>query len=136
DGSDLRSYYPSVAVGSSSVGSGGHDTLAVGFAGSAPSNGDGFVGYGSAYLAIFDPLANTSGTGYQEIGDWQVQHAGVARYFRAFGPQFDNRWGDYSSVTVDPLNATHFWAFNQYADVVGTVLHKLGAEDGRWGTDL
>ena len=131
-GSDLRSYYPSVAVGSS----GGHDLLAVGFAGSAPANGAGYVGYGSAYVATFDPLADTSGNGYQEIGDWDVQHSGVAPYFRAFGPQFDNRWGDYSSVTVDPLDAAHFWAFNQYADTPGSVLRGYGAEDGRWATDL
>jgi hypothetical protein len=115
---------------------GADDQLAIGFSGSAPSNGEGYVGYGSAYVAVFDPLADTSGDGYQEIGDWQVHHAGVAPYFRAFSPALDNRWGDYSSITVDPLDATNYWAFNQYADVPGTVFRGLGAESGRWATDL
>ena len=41
-----------------------------------------------------------------------------------------NRWGDYSGISVDPVDDS-FWIFNQFADVRGT---SLSGQDGRWGT--
>lgn len=130
-GSQLRSFYPSLAVG---VGANGHDELAISFSTSAPATGAGYDGYPSAYEVTFDPLANTSGTGYQEIGGWQLLAGGVSSYYRTFGSH-DNRWGDYSSISPDPLDPSHgsYWAFNEYAMTNGTSL--LG-ESGRWGTEL
>lgn len=129
-GSQLRSYYPSLAVGQAN----GHDELAISFSTSAPATGAGYDGYPSAYEVSFDPLANTSGTGYQEIGGWKLLAGGQANYYRTFG-YHDNRWGDYSSISVDPLDTTHstYWAFNEYAMTQGTSI--LG-ENGRWGTEL
>jgi hypothetical protein len=129
-GSQLRSYYPSLAVGQAN----GHDELAISFSASAPATGVGYDGYPSAYEVTFDPLANTSGTGYQEIGGWRLLAGGQANYYRTFGAH-DNRWGDYSSISPDPLDASHgsYWAFNEYAMTNGTSL--LG-ETGRWGTEL
>lgn len=130
-GSQLRSFYPSLAVGQ---GANGHEELAISFSTSAPAAGTGYDGYPSAYEVTFDPLANTSGTGYQEIGGWRLLAGGQANYFRTFGAH-ENRWGDYSSISPDPLDPSHgtYWAFNEYAMTNGTSF--LG-ESGRWGTEL
>jgi hypothetical protein len=53
---------------------------------------------------------------------------GVNFYVRTFGgPR--NRWGDYSSMVIDPAGTT-FWAYNQYAATQAAA----GTERGRWGT--
>ena len=55
-----------------------------------------------------------------------VLKAGEAPYFKTFGG-FANRWGDYSSTVVDPLNDTDMWTVQEYASApVGSF--------SRWGT--
>jgi hypothetical protein len=141
-GSNLRTYYPSLAV-TTVLGSDGqmHDQLAVSFSSSAPATGSGYDGYASAYEVKFDPLASigyNSATHYEEIGatatgtHWNLLASGLASYYRTFGGH-DNRWGDYSSITVDPTDNSSVWAFNQYAMTPGTSI--LG-QTGRWGTEL
>jgi hypothetical protein len=61
-----------------------------------------------------------------------VVEAGVASYYRTFGGG-DNRWGDYSSISLDPSNPGHFWAFNEYAQQHGITIQ---GENGLWGTEL
>src|SRR5206468_4282492 len=48
---------------------------------------------------------------------------------RTFGGP--NRWGDYTSITLDPSDNSTFWTYNQYAATRGDL---SGGEDGRWAT--
>jgi hypothetical protein len=122
-GSNLRSYYPSLAVEANGA-------LAVSFSGSGPTNGTGYTGYASAYeVTIANPL---TGGAYQHQGAWQLVEAGVDSYNRTLGGA-DNRWGDYSSISADPLNPNHVWAFNEYA-MTHSVINQGGT--GVWGTEL
>ena len=122
-GSNLRTFYPSVAV---STDASGNDELAISFSTSAPQTGTAYDGFPSAYEETIDPT-----TGASVLG-WQLLEGGVANYYRTFGTH-DNRWGDYSSISADPLHPGQYWAFNQFAETHGTSL--LG-ENGRWATEL
>ena len=51
-----------------------------------------------------------------------VLKAGLAPYFKDFGTG-DNRWGDFSSTVVDPLDDLSFWTLQEYA-----------ATSNDWGT--
>jgi hypothetical protein len=51
-----------------------------------------------------------------------VLEAGQASYFKDQGAG-DNRWGDFSSTVVDPLNDLNLWTLQEYA-----------ATDNDWGT--
>jgi len=42
---------------------------------------------------------------------------GVARYHAGVGPYSGPRWGDYSSVYLDPVDGTSIWVLQQYAEV-------------------
>jgi hypothetical protein len=128
-GSQLRSYYPTLAVGQDSA---GQDELAISFSGSAPASGSGYTGNPSAYEVTINPLAHNDGQHYEETGAWQLLQAGQDNYVRTFGGG-DNRWGDYSSISVDPRTGTEYWAFNEYAMSHG--LSFMG-ENGQWGTEL
>jgi hypothetical protein len=44
-----------------------------------------------------------------------------------------NRWGDYSSIALDPQDENAFWVFNQYAWTHGSY-DPFAKEDGRWAT--
>ena len=55
-----------------------------------------------------------------------VLKAGEAPYFKTFGG-FANRWGDYSSTVMDPLNDVDMWTIQEYAST------PLGGFS-RWGT--
>ncbi|HEX5734877.1 MAG TPA: BACON domain-containing carbohydrate-binding protein [Blastocatellia bacterium] len=48
------------------------------------------------------------------LRDDAVLKAGEASYFKTFGGA-SNRWGDYSSTVVDPVNDTDLWTIQQYA---------------------
>ncbi len=55
-----------------------------------------------------------------------VYKDGIAKYGKYFGGP-SNRWGDYSSVSVDPNNGLNFWTVQEYA--------RLPADGyDRWGT--
>jgi hypothetical protein len=62
---------------------------------------------------------------------------GVDYYVRTFGSSYGsgrNRWGDYSSIALDPADGQTFWVYNEYALARGSLTSNL--EDGRWGTKL
>lgn len=48
------------------------------------------------------------------LRDDAMLKAGEASYFKTFGGT-SNRWGDYSSTVVDPVNDTDLWTIQQYA---------------------
>ena len=46
------------------------------------------------------------------------------------------RWGDYSSVTLDPDNEKNFWVVGEYAETFNNTAggHPGGSGGSRWGT--
>jgi len=111
-GTGTYTWFPSVAVN-------GFGETKFGFAASSSSI------YAGAYMAGREP-ADPAGT-VQATG---TVRAGVAPYYRDFGDG-ENRWGDYSGISVDPSDDRTFWVFNQYAWTQGTPA-ALGT--GRWKT--
>ncbi|MDX2473384.1 MAG: FlgD immunoglobulin-like domain containing protein [Candidatus Krumholzibacteria bacterium] len=96
-------------------------------------NGDAKFGFSASAQTIF-PGAYYTG---REVGDpaGTVQASGTVQagtdyYIRDFGGS-RNRWGDYSGASVDPVDDTTFWLYNEYAETRGTI---ISGEDGRWGT--
>ncbi|HGY55775.1 MAG TPA: T9SS type A sorting domain-containing protein, partial [Caldithrix abyssi] len=118
DGEDIAdttsTCYPAVAINQ-------HGEIGIGFSASAPSI------YAGSYFAVHqttDAPGTTQGA--------QVMRPGEDYYIRTFLFGLGrNRWGDYSSITVDPSDTTSFWVFNQYAMTRGS---SSGGEDGRWAT--
>jgi hypothetical protein len=100
-----HTYFPSVAVNSKGL-------VAFGYSASSPTT------FAGSYISV--------GTSEQSF----VAKSGLAPYVRVFGGD-GNRWGDYSSIAVDPTDDS-FWSFNAFADTRGTV--DSSGDDGRWGT--
>jgi hypothetical protein len=113
-GSGVRTYYPSIAVDA-------NGDVVVNVSASGPGL------YASAYYAVH-LAGDAAGTTHTPV----AFASGVAPYVRTFGGG-DNRWGDFSSVTVDPANPSGFWLFNEYATTQGTVIQ---GESGRWATKV
>jgi len=104
-------FFPSVAVNSAG-------DAKFGFSASAPTI------YAGAYVTGRDPL-DASGT----VRPSRTVKAGEDVF--NLNPGGGNRWGDYSSISLDPSDDTIFWVFNEFADISGAG----GCEnDGRWGT--
>jgi hypothetical protein len=95
-----------------------------GFSASAPTI------YAGAYAAGRHP-GDEAGT----VRETLVVKEGLQSYIRTFGGT-RNRWGDYSSVCVDPSDSQIFWVYNEYAEVQGSPTYLVGGgqEVGRWGT--
>ena len=111
-GGDTHTYYPAIDVNAR-----GH--VAIGFSASSSRIPAG------AYAVSrrpSDPAGSTSAP--------VAIRAGEDPYLRTFGDGGANRWGDYSSVALDPVDQC-FWAYNEYAADRGS---PSGNEDGRWGT--
>jgi VCBS repeat-containing protein len=78
----------------------------IGFSGSGPND------YPSAYA-----VAGTLVGDHLQLGDPMLLKAGDGPYLGTEGeaglPAV--RWGDYSATTVDPVNPSHFWTFEDWA---------------------
>ncbi|WP_457653009.1 T9SS type A sorting domain-containing protein [Rhodocaloribacter sp.] len=107
-GTTTYTFYPSIAVND--------DCAVMGF---AASNTAMFPG---AYYVGINPLT-------ADVGGTITLRAGDDFYVRTLGGS-DNRWGDYTSTTLDFDDEASFWIFNEYAQTRGTVVNM---EDGRWG---
>jgi Ca2+-binding RTX toxin-like protein len=109
---DAFTYMPSVAVD-------GGGNVGFGFALSSPNH------YAGSYYTVrraTDPLGTVQDTRALRAGqDWYVRTLGRGR----------NRWGDYSSIAVDPAADGTFWLFHMNAGPRGT---EFDGEDGRWQT--
>jgi Ca2+-binding RTX toxin-like protein len=105
-------FFPSIVA--NSVG-----TVGIGFALSSPNH---FPGSYYTMRLTSDPVGTVQNT--------EVLRAGADFYVRTFGSG-RNRWGDYSSIALDPTDETKFWVFNENAGTRGTV---FAGEDGRWET--
>jgi len=112
------------ATGYPAVGINVNGAIAVGFSASASTI------YCGAYYALHNP-GDAAGT----VGGSQTLHAGTDYYLRTFSPYhiLRNRWGDYSSLAVDPADDLNFWVFNQYA-MTRSPSQDAYNEDGRWAT--
>lgn len=100
------------------------------------SSGDMIVGFAASASTIFPGAyyaGRLSGDGAGTTNAAVVVKAGEDYYFRAFGGS-QNRWGDYSGMSIDPADDFTFWVFNQYAKTRGTILGSYPTEDGVWGT--
>lgn len=107
-------FYPSVALNM-------NGDLAIGFSASAPSI------YPGAYYTGREAADGAGATDPAE-----TLKAGVDYYERTFGGS-RNRWGDYNSTVVDPVDDESFWVYNEYAITRGSMT-TMPDEDGRWGT--
>ena len=105
-------FFPAISVNSSNV-------VALGFSASASNI---FTGSYYTHRMPGDP-ANTMRTP-------QVLRHGQDFYHRSFGGN-QNRWGDYSSMTVDPVNQC-FWVYNKYA--IGRNYSTGTDDDGMFST--
>jgi flagellar hook capping protein FlgD len=101
-----------------------NDNMAIGFSASNPA-----IYAGAYYATRFagDPAGSIGGTASLALG--------VDFYNRRFGGA-RNRWGDYSGLSVDPVDEATFYVYNEYAGPRGTIIPSLPAEDGRWHTKL
>jgi hypothetical protein len=107
-----HTFYPSIAVDA-------FGNVGIGFAASAP--------------AIFPGAYYTGRKATDPAGTVQpsVTLASGIDYYVRFFDGTSNRWGDYSGVSLDPVDDSTFWVFIEYALTRGTV---IDGEDGRWGT--
>jgi hypothetical protein len=100
------------------------DNMAIGFSASGPGV------YAGAYYATRG-IADPAGT----IGASVVLAAGLDFYVRTFSSSLTaaSRWGDYSGLSLCPVDETNFWVYNEYAGTRGTPTTVSGVtEDGRW----
>ncbi len=65
------------------------------------------------------------------LRDDTVFKSGESAYYKTFGGP-DNRWGDYSSTVVDPVNDLTFWTIQEYA--AASVGNPDIEGNSRWGT--
>lgn len=112
-GAGTHTFYPSLAVD-------GMGNMAIGFAASGLNI---FPGAYYTTRGVGDPVAGT-------VRATATLKAGLGTYVRTDAGG-RNRWGDYSSMALDPVNDS-FWAFNEYALRPGP--KDTFGEDGRWGT--
>ncbi|MCH7677002.1 T9SS type A sorting domain-containing protein, partial [candidate division KSB1 bacterium] len=103
--------FPSVAVNSAG-------DAKFGFSASAPTIFAGAYVTGRA-------AADTPGT----VRPSETVKAGEDVYHRVIGTE--NRWGDYSGISLDPTDDRIFWVFNEFADLSES---SECENDGRWGT--
>jgi len=112
---DAHTFFPAISIDK-------NGNMAIGFSSSAPSIYPG--AYYTGRLATDPPGTVQPST---------VFAAGLDYYYRQFGGT-QNRWGDYSGLSVDPVDDETFWVFNEYALTHGTILPQYPIQNGRWGT--
>ena len=110
-GAGAYTFFPSVMVDSDG-------NMAMNFALSGPTV------YPGAYYAT-RMAGDPAGT----LGATCTLHAGTDWYYRVFTGT-SNRWGDFTALSLCPLDEGDFWAVNEYAMTRGTITN--GTQDGRW----
>jgi hypothetical protein len=104
------------------------DNMAIGFSASGPST------YAGAYYAT-RALGDPAGT----IGNSQLLAAGLDFYVRTFTTSTTaaSRWGDFSGMSLCPVDEQNFWVYNEYAGTRGTPTGSgATVEDGQWFTKV
>lgn len=103
---------------------------------SVDKNGNMAIGFSASASSIYPGAYYTGRLSTDSPGSVQpsvVFAAGLDYYYRRFSGT-RNRWGDYSGMSMDPVDDETFWVFNEYALYRGTVLGGYPGQDGRWGT--
>ncbi len=89
----------------------------------------GFASFSEQQFASGSYAYRTAGDPYGTLRAERVLKAGEDSYVRDQDGFSDNRWGDYSATSVDPVNDTDFWTIQEYAAARDPI---SGAY--RWGT--
>jgi hypothetical protein len=111
DSSGVSSFaYPSLAVNKDNA-------VLLGFSSFSANT---FAGAAYAFRKSSDPASSMQST--------VLLKGGEAPYYKTFGGT-KNRWGDYSSTVVDPVNDTDMWTIQEYAAAPGG-----GTYPDRWST--
>ncbi len=85
----------------------------------------GFSRFSSTQYASANYTFRTSTDVTNTMQSEAVLKAGEASYYKTYGGP-NNRWGDYSNTSVDPLNDSNFWTIQEYA--------ATPSGGSRWGT--
>jgi hypothetical protein len=104
---NLDLFYPSIAVNA-----GGTVVIAC--------NGSSTGTYVSCYAVV-----GQTTNGVLAFGTLQLLKPGSANYQQLDPITQKNRWGDYSTTTVDPVNPSHFWTIQMYS-----------SSDNVWSTQI
>jgi hypothetical protein len=84
----------------------------------ASTNGFVVIGFNGCSLNTFVSSYAVAGetiNGTTVFGDKVLLKAGLGNYELSVGNPPDNRWGDYSTTTVDADKQNHFWTIQEYA---------------------
>lgn len=118
---NLDLFYPSIAANSDGV-------VVIAFNGCG-SDANAFV---SCYA-----MAGLTVNGVTAFGSRVLLQAGVTSYHgddEIYYGYSTSRWGDYSTVSVDPGDPTHFWSIQMYPS--GTSTDSLGDVSYDWSTQI
>lgn len=92
-------------------------------------NDDALIGCAKFNAGIFPSACYALRMNTDPVNTFQndyVYKAGLAKYYKTYGGA-SNRWGDYTSVCVDPTDNLSFWTVQEYA------MPPTGGYDA-WGT--
>jgi hypothetical protein len=92
---NLDLFYPSIAANSNGY-------VVIGFNGCSTNT---FI---SSYAVVGETVSGST-----VFGSKILLKSGVTNYSLTDGSG-DNRWGDYSATSVDPVNPNHFWTIQEY----------------------
>ncbi|MGH9364439.1 MAG: hypothetical protein ACRD1B_04125 [Thermoanaerobaculia bacterium] len=95
----------------------------------------GFSSFSENQFASASYACRAAGDPPGTLREERVFKAGEDSYFRDLG-HGNNRWGDYSASTVDPINDTDFWTIQEYAATRDPTNPTRGGASvaSRWGT--
>jgi hypothetical protein len=110
----------------------------------ANASGTVVIGYNGSSINTFVSIYASVGqtvNGVTTFGSPMLLQAGVASYHDANeilaqlldDPVTDSRWGDYSSISVDPDDPNRFWTIQMYPSGVDS---SLGIDVGIWSTQI
>jgi hypothetical protein len=77
--------------------------------------GDVALGYSVSSASMYPAIRYTGRAPNDPLGSMQ----GESSVIEGSGSQTHLRWGDYTSMTVDPLDDCTFWYTNQYQQTTG-----------------
>ena len=103
------------------------------------ANGDvmlGFSQFSSAQHPSAGYAVHLAGDAAGSIRDAQIYHAGEDYYHKTFTSTTGrNRWGDFTTVQVDPTDDMTLWALQEYAKTrTGTDDGNTGSNSSRWSS--
>jgi hypothetical protein len=80
------------------------------------------VGYSTSSSSVFPSIAYTGRLAGDPLGTLQAENlvvSGSGSQINQMGQMAANRWGDYSGITIDPVDDCTFWYTNEYLKMNG-----------------